>query len=222
MMREIRAVVFDLDGTLVDSAPDLRVAVNRMLAEHGRRALDLDEVIGMIGDGATKLVERALAAGGGPAGDLAAHTRRFLDLYEGNAADATRPYDGVPETLAALRGAGVVLGVCTNKPEKATLEVLRDLDLARWFTAVVGGDSLDGVRKPDPRALLAAVARLGTSPDHAVMVGDNANDVGAARAAGIPVIVRAGGYSRTPAAELGADAVIDAFADLPAALAAVA
>lgn len=222
MMREIRAVVFDLDGTLVDSAPDLRVAVNRMLAEHGRRALGLDEVIGMIGDGATKLVERALAASGGPAGDLAAHTRRFLDFYEGNAADATRPYDGVPETLAALHGAGMALGVCTNKPETATLEVLRDLDLAHWFAAVIGGDSLDGVRKPDPRALLAAVARLGTSPEHAVMVGDNANDVGAARAAGIPVIVRAGGYTRTPAADLGADAVIDAFAALPAALAALA
>lgn len=214
-MAGIRAVVFDLDGTLVDSAPDLLAAANTMLAELGRRALSLDEVIAMIGDGVAKLVERALAATGGLDGcEPAAVTQRFVEIYEGHAVDQTRPYPGVTEVLDRLQQQGVALGICTNKPEAATLEVLRDLDLARYFTAVIGGDSLDGARKPDPQPLLTIVHRLGATAAEAVMVGDNANDVQAARAAGMPVIVHARGYTRVPAADLGADAVIDGFADL--------
>ncbi len=214
-MREIKAVVFDLDGTLVDSAPDLRTAVNRLLAEEGRGPLDLDAVIGMIGDGATKLVERALAASGGVSGNIDVLTRRFLAHYEGQATERTAPYPGVPETLARLAARGIMLGICTNKPEAPTREVLRDLHLASWFSAVIGGDSLDGVRKPDGRPLLAVLERLQVTADAAVMVGDNANDVGTARAAGIPVIVRAGGYTYVPTAELGADAMFGHFAELP-------
>ena len=176
-MREIEAVVFDLDGTLVDSAPDLQTAINRLLAEDGRRPLELDEVIGMIGDGATKLVERAYAATGGAGRDPADLTGRFLAHYEGNAAVRTRPFPGVPETLAELGRRGMALGVCTNKPEAATREVLRDLDLARWFGAVVGGDSLPGVRKPDAAPLLAVLEQLNAAPAAAVMVGDNAERV---------------------------------------------
>jgi phosphoglycolate phosphatase len=223
----VKAAVFDLDGTLIDSAPDLRVAVNKLLIQEGRRPLSLNEVIGMIGDGAAKLVERAFAATGGgnaktDAKTIASLTARFLAFYEGHAADLTRPYPGVPETLAQLRDQQWALGICTNKPENATNEVLRALDLARYFGVVLGGDSIAGVRKPDPRLLLAAIERLGASPAEAVMVGDNANDVHAARAAGVPVILRAGGYIRVPATELGADAVIETFAELPAALARVA
>ena len=214
-MHEIKAVVFDLDGTLVDSAPDLRTAVNRLLAEEERRLLDLDEVIGMIGDGATKLVERAWAASGGGAGDLQVLTQRFLAHYEGKAAEQTVPYPGVPEALAALTARGMVLGICTNKPEAPTREVLRDLHLAQWFSAVIGGDSLDGIRKPDARPLLAVLERLRVAAGSAVMVGDNANDVGTARAAGIPVIVRAGGYTHMPTESLGADAVFGHFDELP-------
>jgi phosphoglycolate phosphatase len=218
-----KAVVFDLDGTLVDSAADLKTAINKLLSEEGRRALALDEVAEMIGDGAMKLVERAFRATGGrdEAESPERLTARFLAFYAGHATDLTRPYPGVPETLALLREQQWALGICTNKPEQATREVLRGLDLDRYFGAVVGGDSIAGVRKPDPRLLLAAIERLGAAPAEAVMVGDNANDVQSARAARVPVIVRAGGYTRVPAPDLGADAVIAAFAELPAALAEV-
>ncbi len=217
----IEAVVFDLDGTLIDSAPDLRTAVNRMLAEKRRRALDLGEVTAMIGDGAHRLVERALAATGDgvPAGgELARSTRRFLDFYEGHGADLTRAYAGAAEALKRLKNEGYALGVCTNKPQGPTREILGALGLGGYFSAVLGGESLKGVRKPDPRHLLAAVERLGATPEHAVMVGDNETDVAAARGAGIPVIVVAFGYAKVPAADLGADAVIGHFAELPAAI----
>lgn len=219
-----KAVVFDLDGTLVDSASDLRRAINKLLREEGRRALARDEVIGMIGDGAMKLVERAFEATGGrpKAESPERRTARFLAFYEGHATDSTRPYPGVPEALAVLREQQWALGICTNKPEQATREVLRELDLAHHFGAIVGGDSITGVRKPDPRLLLAVIERLGAAPAEAVMVGDNANDVDAARAAGVPVIVRAGGYTRVPTSKLGADAIIESFSELPAVLAQVA
>ena len=215
-----KAVVFDLDGTLVDSAPDLRVAINKLLTEEGRRPLALEEVTSMIGDGAMKLVERAFAATGGCNGadPLERLTARFLAFYDGHATDSTRPYPGVPETLALLRKQQWALGICTNKPERATREVLRGLALDQHFAAVAGGDSIAGVRKPDPRLLLAVIDRLGTAPAAAVMVGDNANDVQAARAADVPVIIRAGGYTRVPLSHLRADAVIEHFAELPAAL----
>lgn len=223
-MRTVRSIVFDLDGTLIDSAPDLRRAVNRLLASEGRAPVDLDAVTGMIGDGAQKLVERAFAATGGGLDryDLAELTARFLAFYEGHATKLTLPYPGVVETLQRLRSAGLTLGICTNKPEAPTREILRGLDLDGYFAAVFGGDSLDGVRKPDPRLLLAVLDALGYEPGEAVMVGDNANDVAVARAAGVPIILRAGGYTRTPAADLGADDVIVSFADLPEALARLA
>lgn len=218
-MRRITAVVFDLDGTLVDSAPDLRTALNRLLAEHGRRPLSLAEVTTMIGDGAAKLVERGFAATGAEAGDrLPALTDGFLAHYEGAASVETRPYPGVRELLATLRADGLALGVCTNKPEAPTREILRDLDLDGPFGAVFGGDTLDGIRKPDPRLLLAVLDTLGSTPEKAVMVGDNANDVGAARAAGMRVILRTGGYTVVPAEQLGADAVITGFDELPSVL----
>ena len=219
--RPLRAVVFDLDGTLIDSAPDLRTALNRMLTVHGRPTLGLDSVIGMVGDGATKLVARAFAATGDPAADadLDALTRQFLDVYEHHAAVETRPYPGAVEALGRLQEAGLRLGICTNKPQRATDEALIGLGLAPYFDTVVGGDALDGVRKPDPRLLLAALKRMDVKPSEAAMVGDNANDVAAARAADVPVIVRDGGYTRVPSRELGADAVFSSFTDLPAVLA---
>ena len=216
----VKAVIFDLDGTLVDSAPDLRVAVNKLLSEEGRRSLSLEEVTGMIGDGAMKLVERAFEATGGSngAGPLQQLTTRFLAFYDGHATDSTRPYPAVPETLTLLRERQWSLGICTNKPERATCEVLRGLALDQHFGAVVGGDSIAGVRKPDPRMLLAVLDRLGAAPADAVMVGDNANDVEVARAAGVPVIIRAGGYTRVPLSDLRPDGVITDFSELPSVL----
>jgi phosphoglycolate phosphatase len=219
-MGRFKAVVFDLDGTLVDSAPDLANALNALLTEERRRPLSLDEVKAMIGDGAAKLVERAFAATGeAPDDGIERLTVRFLGHYEGHATDLTRPYPGVRETLDRLKADGLALAVCSNKPEAPTREVLRDLDFDGYFAAVVGGDTIPGVCKPDPRMLQAVLDAVRVPPNAAAMVGDNANDVAVARALGVPVILRADGYTPIPAAELGADAIIDHFAELPAALA---
>lgn len=217
----IEAVVFDLDGTLIDSAPDLRTAVNRMLAEKGRPALDLGAVTAMVGDGVHKLVERALTAtgDGAPAADeVAGSTRRFLEFYEGHGAVLTRAYPGAVEALKCLSGEGYALGICTNKPHGATRDILAALDLEGYFSAVLGGDSLDGVRKPDPRHLLAAVERLGATRETAVMVGDTENDAAAALGARVPMIAVAFGYAKVPVADLGADVVIGHFDELPDAI----
>ncbi|WP_374449512.1 phosphoglycolate phosphatase [Stella sp.] len=221
--RRFPAIVFDFDGTLVDSADDLRTALNRLLAEAGLPPHPIAAVRRMIGDGVAKLVERGFAAAGRPvaADELAAQTRHFLAIYEPISADSTRPYPGVPETLAALVGAGHRLGLCTNKPERASRLMLARLGLDRFLSSVVGGDTLP-VKKPDPAPLLAAIAGLGLSPSAALMVGDNEHDVATARAAGVPVVAVSWGYSRVPLAELHADATIDDFAELPAAIARLA
>ena len=219
--RDVRAVVFDLDGTLIDSAPDLQAALNSVLEEKGRRRLDLEEVKHMIGDGVLKLLERAFAATGVPVPgeELPVIACRFLDFYEGHDADFTRTYEGVPETLARLRDDGIVMGVCTNKPFQATEDVLRKLDLRDYFVAVLGGDSLPGgIRKPDPRHIGATLKAMNADPATAVVVGDHPNDIASARAARVPVVAVSYGYSRKPIRELKPNAVIDAFADLPAAL----
>ncbi len=221
---KFKAVVFDLDGTLVDSAPDLQAAINRMLALTGRQKLSVDAVTGMIGDGVPKLVERALEASGGiPDGDavemLAGSLSKFIDEYDGRNAELTKPYPGVAETLAKLRKAGFAMAVCTNKPQAATMEILEAFDLARYFNAALGGDALEGIRKPDPKHLIATLDALGTAPAEAVMVGDHLNDLACARAAGSPAVLCSYGYSRVPVTELGADVVIDEFNKLPDALA---
>lgn len=227
-MSTITRVIFDLDGTLIDSAADLHQALNAVLVGNGRRPLSLAEVKAIVGDGAAMLVRKALVlaeSGAAPpsadALDAAVQilTPRFLGIYENHAADLTYAYAGVPETLAVLRRRGLALAVCTNKPEQVTRQILRSLGIDRYFGAVIGGDSVDGIRKPDPRHLLAAIDALGGTPSEAVMVGDSANDVAAARGLGVPVIVRAGGYGQVPADALGADLVIHDFAELPAAIA---
>lgn len=213
---QLDAVIFDLDGTLVDTAPDLGAALNRLLAEHGRDSVGADGIRRMIGDGAAKLVERGFLATGGLPAALPALVERFLALYEPAIAETSRPFPGVVDALVRLRAAGLRLGVCTNKPDEATRRLLDALGLARHFTAVSGGDV--PARKPDARHLLGVVERLGATPTRTIMVGDSMNDVAAARNAGIAVIVVSFGYTTTPAAALGADAVIDDFAELAALL----
>lgn len=220
-MGTIKAVVFDLDGTLVNSAPDLHTAINKLLAANGRQPVSLDQLIMMIGDGAATLVERAFAATGGePApSELPELTSQFLAFYEGHSTELTRPYPGVSETLAELKANGLALGVCTNKPAAATHEVLRNLDLDGFFDAVLGGDSIDGARKPDPRMLQGVLDSIGVDASRAVMVGDAVNDVGVARALNVQVIIVGYGYTRIPVSDLGADMVIAEFSQLTAALA---
>ena len=212
------AVVFDLDGTLIDSAPDLQAALNETLREIGKKPLPQEAVRRMIGDGTAMLVARGLAASGVAAEALAECLPRFLALYEADPVRHTRLYPGVPQVLAQLVAEGRRLAICTNKPQTATLAVLRGLDLDGFFAAVVGGDAL-AVKKPDPGHVLGAIAALGVAPEHAVMVGDNENDVAAGKGAGVPVVLVRYGYARVPLAELPADIQIDDFTSLPAALA---
>ena len=207
------ALVFDLDGTLVDSLPDLRAALNKMLDGMGRGELTADEVRRIIGDGTHALVKRALAATG-TITDLEAAHRQFLKLYEAAPAKLSRLYPGVEATLKSLRDSGARLAICTNKPQAATMAVLEGFRIARYFDAVLGGDAVP-FRKPDPRHLLAAIERLGATTNDAVMIGDNENDYAAARAAGIPVILMRYGYLRVPPETLAPDAWLDRFLEIP-------
>lgn len=217
----LRFAIFDLDGTLVDSLPDLLRSLNRLLAEHGRRALAPSEVRMMIGDGVHKLVERGFSATGEPAGErLDALAQRFLHYYEGHTIDESRPFPGARAVLATLAADGWTLAVCTNKPYQASLEMLQGLGLAQYLAVVTGGDS-SPYKKPDPRHVLATVAALGARPDEVVFIGDSPNDAEAAKAAGLPLVLVTFGYTRVPVGELGADALIDSFAELPAVLAAL-
>jgi phosphoglycolate phosphatase len=208
----IRTLLLDLDGTLVHSVPDLAAALNRLLQARGLGALSQSEVTSMIGDGVAKLVERAFAACGSvpDAGAVA----EFSADYGAHAAVATSPYPGVVDTLRSLAGEGWRLAVCTNKPETAARALLSALGLARYFAAVGGGDSFP-VRKPDPRHLLATLEAAGGGTDRAVMAGDHANDVAAARSAGLPCIFAAWGYGPASMAE-GAVAVAQDFPELAA------
>jgi phosphoglycolate phosphatase len=213
----LKAVLCDLDGTLVDSAEDIRAALNQLMAESGRDPVGPAEIKTMIGDGVGKLIERAVAARGGDPADAPGLVPRFLALYEPNAARSTRPYPGVPETLRALKARGLRLAVVTNKPEAATREILGSLGLAALIEVVVAGDTIEQ-RKPHPAPVLLALHRLGVSPAEAVMVGDNHHDVSAARAAGVRAIAVTYGYSHVPHAELGADRLISSFCELLEAL----
>ncbi len=213
-------VVFDLDGTLVETAPDLCRALNHALAAAGRPPLPLDDVRLMVGEGARTLVQRGLAAAGDePAEDeIESAVEALLATYWDHVADESAPFPGVVEVLEAFASAGTKMAVCTNKPIRLTEKLLRELDLRRWFDAVLGGDSLP-VRKPHARHLLAALDLIGVSPGRAVMIGDSVNDVKLARNAGVPVVVVSFGYTVIPPRDLGADAVIDSFAELAGALA---
>jgi phosphoglycolate phosphatase len=209
------AIVFDLDGTLVDSLPDMLRAMNCLLADLGRSAARPDQIRGWVGDGARVLVERGLEATGGlPDQSVSELVARYIGHYQGHAAHETRLYPGVRETLEGLKAAGHKLAVCTNKPYALSVEVLDALNLSDLFEAVLGGDSV-AVKKPDPGHLRATLAAMGASAERALMVGDSGNDVAAARGAGVPVVAVSFGYARIDPRQLGADEVIDDFTQLP-------
>jgi phosphoglycolate phosphatase len=212
-------IVFDLDGTLVDTAPDILAYLNDMLIELGRPDLALDRVRPMIGDGVRALLIRGLEASGGVPDDLDidALFHRYLHRYAKEPVRTGRPYPGMVDLLEALASSGVRMGVCTNKPQAPADRLLRMLDLDRFFPAVIGGDALP-LKKPDAAHLLAVLERLDVKPERATLVGDSAIDLETARAAGIPCILVSYGYTAIPAAALGADRVVDRAADLAAAL----
>jgi phosphoglycolate phosphatase len=210
-------LLFDLDGTLIDSAPDLQIAANAMLAELGLAPLELQEVRRMVGDGAAKLVSRVLAARPGPAVDETAALARFLALYEAAPAVLTRPYPGVDAALEHLAGMGATLTVCTNKPARTTGMILAALGLDRWFVRIMAGDTLPW-RKPDPRMLTHLADAF---PDlQAVMIGDSEVDAAAAAAASMPFVLMTHGYRRGPVEAIKCMAALDSFEQIPATLAA--
>ena len=212
----LRAVIFDLDGTLVDSAPDLLAAANRLLAALGRPALDIVAIKGMIGDGVPRLVERVLAATGGvPVGRaLDDAVEQFYALYMQAPAALTKAYPGALSALEALHRRGIVLGVCTNKPAQAAQAILKDLGFAPFLSGLSGGDSA-GVRKPDPGHVLDAAARMGCAPAGTVMVGDGEHDIHAGKAAGLLMTIAVThGYAHVPHEQLGADRLIGGFDEL--------
>jgi phosphoglycolate phosphatase len=193
--KPLRAVIFDLDGTLIDSAGDLRAALNQVLAAQGRTALDTRRVQAMTGDGIGKLVERALAATGGVPDDvtLRASIDEALAAYVARPAAETVPYTGVVDALEAFRAAGLRMAVCTNKVEDLSRLILETLDLATFFDIIIGGDSLPQ-RKPAPEPVLACLAGMEVGPGEAIFVGDSRNDLLAARAASLPVALIPSGY----------------------------
>jgi phosphoglycolate phosphatase len=204
-------LVFVLDGTLVDSAPDIAAAVNALFAELGLPPVELALIRRMIGDGTPMLLERALrhVDAAQNAADL---MPRFGTHYGENLVKLSTLYPDVADTLAALRAAGCRLGVCTNKPIGPTRTVLAAFGLDRLIEAVIGGDSMKQ-RKPEPEPLLAVIRALGGTPGRAVLIGDSAVDLACADAAGVPAIIVPSGYGMTPPQ---GGIMADTFADLPA------
>lgn len=203
-------LVLDLDGTLVDSLPDLTGALSRLMAARGLPGFMAAEIAPMVGDGTATLVKRAFAARGAVP-DAHDHDR-FVADYTAHVAVETRPYPQVGETLAALQAKGWHFAICTNKSTAATKALLAALGLTHWFGALGCGDSFPA-RKPEPVHLLATIAAAGGEPRHALMAGDHANDIAVAAAAGIPSIFAAWGYGSASMAN-AATAIARRFTDL--------
>lgn len=211
-------VVFDLDGTLVDTAPDLCAALNHALGVLGRSGVPADDVRHMVGHGARKLLERGLGATGAVSAALVeAGVPPFLEFYAANIAVGSRPYAGVEAALDALAAAGSRVAICTNKPVALSNALVAALGWDGRFAANLGFDSV-AAAKPDPGHLWATIAAAGGDPATTVFVGDSITDTTTARAAGIPVIAVSFGFSDRPVADLGADLVIDHYAELLPAL----
>jgi phosphoglycolate phosphatase len=209
-------IAFDLDGTLVDTAPDLIGVLNYILAEHGHDGLPLEAARRIVGHGARAMLTLGFAAAGetlAPA-EMDRLFEHFIALYVGRIAMASRPFPGVVDALDELEAAGARFVVCTNKRTDLSLALLDALDLTRRFAAVVGPD-LAGAYKPDPKHLAYAIEAAGGTLRRALMVGDATTDTGVAKAAGVPVVAVSFGYNDVPLVELGADALIDHFAELP-------
>jgi len=218
-----KAVLFDLDGTLIDSAPDIHAATNTLLARDGLAPLSLPQVTAMIGEGARKLVERAFQAAGKPldSAELDDKYKQMVPLYAANLTGLTKLMPGVQSALAALQDQNIARALVTNKPDFAIAEILEHFDLTAHFPVIVGGDS--GVpHKPAPDMLLLALSRLGVAADDAVFVGDSPADARSAQAAGLKLVLVEGGYSREPLQSLGADAVLPDMSGLLAAIQAFA
>jgi phosphoglycolate phosphatase len=210
-------VVFDLDGTLVDTAPDLVATLNTILLREGLPPVAYDAARNMVGGGARVMLERGLAADGRalPPSELDRLLRDFIAHYSEHIADASGPFPGVETALDELARTGCRLAVCTNKLEGLSLQLLDLLGLTDRFAAICGADTF-GIAKPNPEILRRTIERAGGHTKRAIMVGDSATDIATARATQVPVVAVDFGYTEIPAAELGADRLVSRFAELPA------
>jgi phosphoglycolate phosphatase len=218
-MNSVRTVVFDLDGTLVDTAPDLISALNFVLDREGMPPVPLKSARMLIGAGVRKLLERGLEVDGRHASvaDITRLTDDFIEYYAAHIADASRPFDGLVSALDDLEGKGYRFAVCTNKLEWLSKLLLDRLGLSPRFAAICGADTF-GVSKPDPAILQQTVARAGGQLSSTIMVGDAGPDIGVARRAGVPVIGVEFGYTDVPIADLKPDRLIGHMSELPAAV----
>ncbi len=212
------ALIFDLDGTLVDTAPDLLGAMNAVLTQQGRQMVDPETLRHMVGFGAASLIRQAMTATGDPVAEesLPKLVDDFVAHYGAHIADASVPFPGVIETLTMLKAQGVPMGVLTNKPHGLALPLLDKLDMSKFFGAIHGAGRFSYV-KPDPRVFHHVVEELTGEPNApALMVGDSTTDAKTALAANVPVILVSYGYTPDPVETLGGDAVTGDFRDIPA------
>lgn len=210
------AVVFDLDGTLADSAPDIHYSLNAVLNQRGLNSIELSSVTLMIGGGPELLIRRALDELGtaAEAGEIAALTAEFENAYLEHGNVLTNLFPGALECIAKLEGHGIPIGLCSNKPEHICDQLLADLEIRKFFVAIQGsGTGLP--KKPHPDPLLAILDRLGAKPAQSLYVGDSSTDVETARAGDVPVALVKHGYTSEPAATLGSDWVVGSLADIP-------
>jgi phosphoglycolate phosphatase len=209
-------LVFDLDGTLVDTAPDLIDTLNVVFEREHLPPVPYDEARSLIGGGAKAMIIRGLAAEGRPVspGQVQKLLADFIEHYSAHIADRSRPFPGVEHVLNQLAAEKHCLAVCTNKLEKLSVKLLETLGLARYFAAICGQDTF-GVQKPDPIMLRKTIAAAGGQTGNAIMIGDSETDIRTARAAGVPIVAVDFGYTARPIAEFGPDRILSRFTDLP-------
>lgn len=210
------SIIFDLDGTLVDSAPDLLNAVNHVMEQTGRKPISLEVLRSIIGKGGRVMLCKALESNGEELSEeeLQPLLQMFLEYYTANIAVDSKPFDGLIQVLDMLQESGAKLGVCTNKREHLAVKVLEELGLKKYFSEIVGPDTL-GVSKPHPGHILGTIEKINGNPEKAIMIGDGSPDILAAQAASVPVVAVTFGYTDVPIKELNPDVTIDHFAELP-------
>jgi phosphoglycolate phosphatase len=215
-------IIFDLDGTLIDTAPDLIDTLNVIFAREGLPAVPYEAARNAIGGGAKMMIARGVEAEGRTLSTLKLDQMfaDFIAYYSDHVADRSRPFPGLVDALDTLDTRGFRFAVCTNKLERLSVLLLRQLELADRFVAICGQDTF-GIQKPDPEILRRTVAAAGGTMNQAVMIGDSNTDIHTARAAGVPVIAVDFGYSERPVSEFGPDRTINHFSQLPAAIAAI-
>lgn len=214
----MHAIIFDLDGTLIDSAPDIHAAVNRVMSDIQAPLFEFPQIKSFIGNGVPVLMQRVMAARDLDGADHATLTASFLDYYEADATTLTRPYPNAVEALKALKAQGHPLAICTNKPEGPTRSILAEFALSDLFETVIGGDTL-AQKKPDPAPLQRAMADLGNGP--AIFVGDSEVDAETAQRAGVPFALFTEGYRKSQLQDMPHGASFSDFADLQGALSAL-